>query len=105
MANKVGRNEKCPCESGKKYKHCCLQKGVKYTKNAQEKSQSETSFLRAYFQDFHNIDLVATLAALSIYPPNHGKNLRLEYLILEALSVKSDSKEQVNPRKTQVFFQ
>ena len=20
---KVGRNEKCPCDSGKKYKHCC----------------------------------------------------------------------------------
>ena len=20
---KVGRNEKCPCGSGKKYKHCC----------------------------------------------------------------------------------
>lgn len=24
---KIGRNEKCPCGSGKKYKHCCL-KGV-----------------------------------------------------------------------------
>lgn len=24
MKNKVGRNDKCPCESGKKYKHCCL---------------------------------------------------------------------------------
>jgi len=22
---KVGRNEKCPCGSGKKYKKCCLQ--------------------------------------------------------------------------------
>jgi preprotein translocase subunit SecA len=21
--NKVGRNEPCPCGSGKKYKHCC----------------------------------------------------------------------------------
>ena len=20
---KIGRNEKCPCNSGKKYKHCC----------------------------------------------------------------------------------
>ena len=20
---KVGRNERCPCDSGKKYKHCC----------------------------------------------------------------------------------
>ncbi|GEM_PF-3237392 len=22
--NKIGRNEKCPCGSGKKYKKCCL---------------------------------------------------------------------------------
>jgi len=25
---KIGRNEKCPCQSGKKYKHCC---GLKQT--------------------------------------------------------------------------
>ena len=24
---KVGRNDPCPCGSGKKYKHCCLAKG------------------------------------------------------------------------------
>lgn len=26
-APKVGRNDPCPCGSGKKYKHCCLAKG------------------------------------------------------------------------------
>ncbi len=26
MAKKTGRNEPCPCGSGKKYKHCCLDK-------------------------------------------------------------------------------
>ncbi len=26
-AEKVGRNDPCPCGSGKKYKHCCGQKG------------------------------------------------------------------------------
>ena len=24
---KVGRNDKCPCGSGKKYKNCCLESG------------------------------------------------------------------------------
>lgn len=24
---KIGRNDKCPCGSGKKYKHCCLSSG------------------------------------------------------------------------------
>jgi len=27
MGNKVGRNDPCPCGSGKKYKKCCLEKG------------------------------------------------------------------------------
>ena len=24
--NKIGRNQKCPCGSGKKYKKCCINK-------------------------------------------------------------------------------
>jgi uncharacterized protein YecA (UPF0149 family) len=24
MSKKTGRNDPCPCGSGKKYKHCCL---------------------------------------------------------------------------------
>ena len=24
---KIGRNQRCPCGSGKKYKHCCLRRG------------------------------------------------------------------------------
>ena len=26
--NKVGRNDPCPCGSGKKFKKCCLGKGI-----------------------------------------------------------------------------
>lgn len=26
MAKKIGRNEKCPCGSGKKYKQCCMRR-------------------------------------------------------------------------------
>lgn len=28
-SNKVGRNDPCPCESGKKFKKCCLNKPKK----------------------------------------------------------------------------
>ncbi len=27
--DKIGRNDQCRCESGKKYKHCCLLKDDK----------------------------------------------------------------------------
>ena len=27
MSNHPGRNDPCPCGSGKKYKHCCASKG------------------------------------------------------------------------------
>lgn len=32
---KVGRNEQCPCESGKKYKNCCFDKDFEFFENEQ----------------------------------------------------------------------
>lgn len=34
MANKTGRNDPCPCGSGKKYKQCCLRKEEKAEREA-----------------------------------------------------------------------
>lgn len=34
MQNKVGRNDPCPCGSGKKYKKCCEERIEKKTLNA-----------------------------------------------------------------------
>lgn len=34
MASKIGRNELCPCGSGKKYKKCCLNKDRTQSKNS-----------------------------------------------------------------------
>lgn len=28
MSQKIGRNDPCPCGSGKKYKQCCFLKGI-----------------------------------------------------------------------------
>ena len=33
MSSKIGRNDPCPCGSGKKYKHCCLSKIPAMTNN------------------------------------------------------------------------
>lgn len=95
MANKVGRNEKCPCGSGRKYKNCCLKQGIDFLGMPKRASKQKEFSFGEYFQNFHSIDLLATLAALSIYPLNHGKNLRLDYLILEAL--KADNEKGKTP--------
>ena len=40
MSDKIGRNDSCPCGSGKKYKKCCLAKDREEKKEITEKMQS-----------------------------------------------------------------
>lgn len=42
---KVGRNDLCPCGSGKKYKNCCLKEGIDYNET-RELSAQEMAKLR-----------------------------------------------------------
>ncbi len=37
----VGRNDPCPCGSGKKYKHCCLEKDEALAREARAKADAE----------------------------------------------------------------
>lgn len=37
----VGRNEKCPCGSGRKYKQCCLAKDEEKARQAREKAAAK----------------------------------------------------------------
>lgn len=103
MSKKLGRNDKCPCGSNKKYKHCCLKKGIKYG-NRRKTKDKQSNLERTFFKQFHNIDLVSTLVALSLNPANHGKDIRLEYLILEALSTKSNSQKPVDLNELKEFL-
>ena len=46
---KVGRNDKCPCESGKKYKQCCLPKEIESARPPKitiEKVEKKESYKR-----------------------------------------------------------
>lgn len=43
---KLGRNEKCQCGSGKKYKHCCL---IADAQKAQPESFNEMEYPEQYF--------------------------------------------------------
>jgi hypothetical protein len=38
MTSQIGRNEPCPCGSGKKYKNCCFKQGILHNKKKQNKA-------------------------------------------------------------------
>jgi len=54
---KTGRNDICPCGSGKKYKKCCLIKDEKAVVEQQVKAHAE-------FEEWFKADIVAGQKAL-----------------------------------------
>jgi len=92
MTKKVGRNDDCPCGSGKKYKRCCLNAQVNPT-------LFKTSQPQTIFNTYNSIDLLRTFSAMTLSPQNHGKNVRLE--LLTSLTLQSfNAIELVVPLKT-----
>jgi len=58
--SKVGRNDPCPCGSGKKYKKCCENKAKSF--KAEDLTHQKGSFnLTSFFQD--------SIAPMSTIPP------------------------------------
>jgi hypothetical protein len=77
--NKIGRNDPCPCGSGKKYKNCHLGKAF-----APESPNMGVPSPSGILNHDRN-SLLLSLAALQLDPKNHGKNVRLEELIFNVL--------------------
>ena len=75
MGNKIGRNEKCLCGSGKKYKKCCIGK----ISNVKIPSPSKAHPLSKFNVNF----LIDVFSSSFLFPNNHGKNIRLELLMRE----------------------
>jgi hypothetical protein len=86
MSKKVGRNDPCPCGSGKKYKKCCLDKTQL---QAMAAPSSELDKLKAEFENYDQSELIATIGGLQLYPENHSKTIRLEVAARVASSIKS----------------
>ena len=70
----IGRNDPCPCGSGKKYKNCCFKKD-NYLNNLPDDALKR---LKEEFSKYNQKDLIKTLAALSICPENQSQYIRLE---------------------------
>ena len=98
---KIGRNEQCPCGSGKKYKNCCLKK-ERYSKNLSDDALKK---LKEEFAKYNQEDLIKTLAALSICPENQSQQIRLEIATQIACSnINCEDKIITIPRLNELFL-
>lgn len=101
MGKKVGRNDPCPCGSGKKYKYCCMcaeqSKGNITTQNCASLKYSGlyAPKILAYLESHNVAPILDYLIALQLNPANNGKNLRFEHI--GQLAVSSIRKGNVSP--------
>lgn len=101
MTKKIGRNDSCPCGSGKKYKHCCMvAEQSKDSTEAQNCDPLQYSGLYApkilaYLESHDVTSILDYLIALQLNPANNGKNLRLEHI--GQLTVSSMGKGNASP--------
>lgn len=78
MTKKIGRNDPCPCGSGKKYKKCCInsQNDFDFESTPNEKKSNTLEFIKSN-NSSHLLDFII---GLQLHPNNHGKNIRIEEL-------------------------
>lgn len=101
MPKKIGRNDPCPCGSGKKYKHCCLRSdrseigSTKLNDVLPKLSGLKAPKIKAFLEKHDGAPIMDYLIALQLNPQNHGKNLRIEHL--SQLTVASLGKSRVAP--------
>jgi hypothetical protein len=93
--NKIGRNDLCPCGSGKKYKKCCMR--IKEPSFPTFPS-AKLDFLKDKFKEYNLSELIATLASLQILPENHSKTFRLEIITKIACSLENIGVQEVKSK-------
>lgn len=100
MSKKVGRNDKCPCGSGKKFKKCCI---GKISNKIVSKKESISEFDKL-ITSFNKVDLLKINAALQLLPINHGKNVRFEIFAKEVVVNSEDEKPNISYSSLITFF-
>lgn len=66
---KVGRNDRCPCGSGKKYKRCCADNPQRPAESAPPQSENEKVTLRGAIEEVQNlaVEKKETLKELGVF--------------------------------------
>ncbi len=71
-SKKIGRNDPCPCGSGKKYKHCCSQKGNTVSDDNQFNSISGSIMQDVQEQDFSSMEELQSFVESKIRQQNRA---------------------------------
>lgn len=104
MTKKIGRNEPCPCGSGKKYKHCCmlnenLDAGLTQPLHSTLPMASlDAPKIKAYFENHDSSEIFDYLIALQLNPENHGKNMRIERMAQLAISTIDSGEKPIDAK-------
>ena len=80
---RVGRNEKCPCGSGKKYKQCCMEKDAELLQHSTSIAGVTAMELRANPERYltsQDMNETAALEAARFDPRKIAPELRVNYL-------------------------
>lgn len=118
MTQKIGRNEPCPCGSGKKYKKCCdgiVNDDIKdfsamnfpdLLKEMECKIiEEEKVDCASFFVEFNNSELLKLFSLLQVLPENHGKNIRLEEITKQAIRSNNGGDGAIDIEKIKKYIQ
>lgn len=92
----ISLNGPCPCNSGKKYKRCC---GIGENKK-KKKSGNPANILKGY----NTLDILQAVAAITLLPANHGKNIRLENIARQAIVFQNNSTKRVSAQQVEQYL-
>ncbi|ARF09976.1 SEC-C motif protein [Indivirus ILV1] len=99
---RVGRNEKCPCSSNKKYKICCLENDVKkkleeheMLQNGQQESTDDTTICMEYLTEEYPDHKVINIS--NFLTPETYKKFQIAHYTNKTLMVaqKNESNQEV----------
>jgi len=93
---KIGRNEPCPCGSGKKYKNCCLSQNLL---SSSELILPVFDNLKSEFAQYNSLDLISALAGLQLWSDNHSHLVRLEFATQVACAITSQGDGKIDEKQ------
>ncbi|MTI67517.1 MAG: SEC-C domain-containing protein [Firmicutes bacterium] len=102
---KIGRNDLCPCGSGKKYKKCCLDADKASGKNRKiSEFDSSVYKIRNLFKQYKIEDITKSLYVISAWLPNISSIIKMNLLYKVLLNIKEKDFYQLKDISTYSEF-